>query len=79
MGELEGNPIIEIVKYFIMPEYGRMTIRRPEKFGGDLELGLEDLLNTYSSGDLHPLDLKNAVSDYLIDMLGPVREYMEGV
>ncbi|MDI9618872.1 tyrosine--tRNA ligase [Methanothermobacter sp.] len=79
MGELEGNPIIEIVKYFIMPEYGRMTISRPEKFGGDLELDLDELLNTYSSGDLHPLDLKNAVSEYLIDMLGPVRDYMEGV
>ncbi len=79
MGETEGNPIIEIVKYFIMPEYGMMTIRRPEKFGGDLELELDELLEMYSSSELHPLDLKNAVSDYLVDMLEPVREYMEGV
>lgn len=79
MGEIEGNPVMEIVKYFIVPIYGRVTIKRPAKFGGDLDINLEELNELYLNRELHPLDLKNAVSDYIIEILRPVREYMGGV
>lgn len=75
-GEVEGNPIIEIAEHFIYNEHDSMIIKRPEKFGGNLELRYEELLETYSNGDLHPLDLKKTVTDYLIQALEPVREYL---
>ncbi|MGZ7068845.1 MAG: tyrosine--tRNA ligase, partial [Methanobacterium sp.] len=76
-GEIEGNPIIEIAKYFIYDKQDIMLIERPPKFGGNLELNYEELLKMYSLGDLHPLDLKNAVTANIIRTLKPVREYLK--
>lgn len=76
-GEIEGNPVLEIAKHFIYNEENIMLIERPPKFGGNLELTYEELLIMYGQGELHPLDLKNAVTDYIIRILKPVREYLE--
>lgn len=76
-GEIEGNPVIEIARYFIFDVTEKMTIERSAKFGGNLELSYDELLKSYENGDLHPLDLKNAVSTNLIEILKPIREYME--
>ena len=75
-GEIEGNPMIEIAEYFVYPNQDTLLIKRPEKFGGDIELTKEELLDKFSSGDLHPMDLKNGIKDFLIEYLAPVREYM---
>lgn len=75
-GEVEGNPILEMAKHFIFTQEHHMIIKRPEKFGGNLELTYDELIEAYSQEKLHPLDLKNTVTDYLIDILKPVREYM---
>ena len=75
-GEIEGNPMIEIAEYFVYPNQETLLIKRPEKFGGDIELTKEELLDKFSSGDLHPMDLKNGIKDFLIEYLAPVREYM---
>jgi tyrosyl-tRNA synthetase len=75
-GEVEGNPIIEIAQHFIFTQQEHILIKRPEKFGGNLELGYIELLEMYKEGNLHPLDLKNAVTEYMIEFLRPVREYM---
>jgi len=77
MKEIRGNPLIEMAEYLILPRYGSMRIKRPEKFGGDIEVDREGLLEAYLKGDLHPLDLKNAVSEYLIKIFEPVRVYFE--
>ena len=47
------------------------------EFGGDIELTHEQLINDFSNGDLHPMDLKNGIKDFLIEHFAPVREYME--
>lgn len=73
MKEIKGNPIIEMAEYLILPRYGNMLIKRPRKFGGDLEVDREELIRAYSTGKLHPLDLKNAVSEYLIEIFEPAR------
>ncbi len=76
-GEVEGNPIVEIAKHFIYDNKKTMLIERPPKFGGNLELTYNELLDAYKDGKLHPLDLKNAVTNNLIEILKPVREYLE--
>lgn len=76
-GEVEGNPILEIAHHFIFSERDTLLIQRPEKFGGNLELTQEELIQKYVKGDLHPLDLKNGVADCLVDILEPVRDYLK--
>ncbi|MDD3985360.1 MAG: tyrosine--tRNA ligase [Methanobacterium sp.] len=76
-GVVDGNPIIEIAEHFIFSEDKTLLIERPDKFGGNLEISYNELLEMYSNEELHPLDLKNSVSKRLIEILEPVREYLE--
>ena len=76
LGQVEGNPVLEMAEHFIFTRYDSIIIERSSKFGGDLELEQEQLLDLYGKNDLHPLDLKNAVSKYLIKIFEPVREYL---
>ncbi|MDR3074960.1 MAG: tyrosine--tRNA ligase [Candidatus Methanoplasma sp.] len=72
------NPVLMLCKYVIFPRLGRMNISRPEKFGGDLSFSdYGELTESYFSGALFPLDLKNGTSDSLIEILGPVRDYFK--
>nr|ALP32194.1 aminoacyl tRNA synthetase [synthetic construct] len=71
-GVVEGNPIMEIAKYFL--EYP-LTIKRPEKFGGDLTVNsYEELESLFKNKELHPMRLKNAVAEELIKILEPIRK-----
>ena len=77
IGEVENNPVMEIAHYYIFVDNEKIEIKRPEKFGGDLSLTEVELHNIYSEEKLHPTDLKNAVTTYLIEKLEPVRKYMQ--
>ena len=74
--EKEGNPIYQICKFHVFPGLGKLEIKRPEKYGGDL------VFNSFEEFDeqfekIHPQDLKNGVADAIVKMLAPVREYFE--
>jgi tyrosyl-tRNA synthetase len=74
-----GNPILNYVDLLILddPE-ARIEIERSPKFGGTLEIdGYKELVNVYSSGKLHPLDLKKFVAEKLEERIKPVREHFE--
>jgi len=77
--DAKGNPVLQIVKHIIFPYYtDKFVVPRDEKWGGDLVFNsYEDLEKTYLNGELHPMDLKNAVAEELIRILKPVREYVE--
>ncbi|MCX9013696.1 MAG: tyrosine--tRNA ligase [Candidatus Methanoperedens sp.] len=65
------------VKYHIMPRFPGITIQRPEKFGGDLHYdSYEALESAFASKALHPMDLKAGASDYMNQILEPVRKLM---
>ncbi|KAL1413623.1 hypothetical protein Q8F55_001398 [Vanrija albida] len=54
------------------------SIKRPEKFGGDLHFPSYAALEaSYAKGEFHPQDLKNAVADALVKLLGPIRAAFE--
>ena len=76
---IEENPLIEYSKYLIFRgEEKTIEIKRPEKFGGNLEIqNYQELENIYKQGKLHPMDLKKMVAEQLIEMLKPAREYFE--
>ncbi|MEM5830659.1 MAG: tyrosine--tRNA ligase [Candidatus Aenigmatarchaeota archaeon] len=76
--QIEMNPILEICKYIIFRNFDRMIIKREEKYGGNIEiLSYEELEKLYIDGKIHPLDLKNAVIEYLNIILEPIRNYFE--
>jgi|TARA_B100001079_G_C16293565_1_gene462111 tyrosyl-tRNA synthetase len=78
-GETEFNPILNWVKYLIFrDENSKLEIERPEKFGGDVTYNsYEELENDFAEKKLHPRDLKNSVSEKLIQILEPAREHFE--
>jgi tyrosyl-tRNA synthetase len=74
----ENNPILEIFKYIIFRKFESVTIKREEKYGGNLEIqNYEELEKLYVEGKIHPLDLKNACIEYLNIILEPIRKYFE--
>ena len=76
--QVENNPVLDLCRLLIFPA-GRLKISRPEKYGGDLDLGsFEELTGLYSAEKLHPADLKTGVAQALAEMLAPVRSFFEG-
>ncbi len=74
--EVEGNPIVEIVRYVVFPWEGRFEVPRPPKFGGPLAFEtVESFLEAWTAGGLHPQDLKAAVVDVLDRRVEPARQY----
>jgi len=75
---INENPLMEYVKYIIFEKFDTLKIERPTKFGGDLELNSYDkLAKVFEKGDLHPMDLKPAVADYINKLVEPVRKHFE--
>ncbi len=73
----EGNPLIEYAENLILRDRP-LKVERPQKFGGDAEFATPaELRKAYTAGELHPMDLKNAVGRELAGMLKPVRDYFE--
>jgi tyrosyl-tRNA synthetase len=75
--QVEGNPITEVARLILFRDSKKsLKIKRAAKYGGALEIqSYSELEKTYLDGKLHPLDLKQAVGDALIDVLKPVRDY----
>jgi tyrosyl-tRNA synthetase len=75
--EIPENPILQIFQYHIFPRLPKITIKRPEKFGGDRTFSSYiDLESSYGRGEVHPLDLKKSCGESLVEILAPVREYI---
>ncbi|MBL8015078.1 MAG: tyrosine--tRNA ligase [Candidatus Doudnabacteria bacterium] len=73
--ETKFNPILDWTQHLLFPIIGEVVIEREERFGGNVTFkSYPELEAAYASGDLFPLDLKNAVAKHLIDILAPARE-----
>lgn len=75
-GQAEDNPVLEYFKYIVFERFEKITINRPEKYGGDLEFSsYKDLERSFVEKKVHPQDLKNSCSKYINELLDPVREH----
>ena len=73
--EIKDNPILQISKLIIFPILEKMKISRPEKFGGNKTYeSYSELEKDFSSGNLHPMDLKNSISESLEKIISPIRK-----
>ena len=80
---VEDNGVLAFLKYVIMvhkkDNHEEIKIKRTEKFGGDISYGsYEKLEKDYLNKKLHPMDLKNAVSEEVNKLLEPIRQKMKG-
>ena len=76
--DITNNPLLDYSKYIIFKAFREMVVERPAKFGGPVTFAsYQELENAFRAGRLHPLDLKNAVADYLDRLIKPVREHFE--
>jgi tyrosyl-tRNA synthetase len=74
-GTVDGNPIIDLVKHYVFPYFGKLKIERDSKFGGDVEYeSLDSLLHDFKEMKLHPMDLKRAVAKYLNELIDDARK-----
>ena len=75
---VDENPILEYCKYIIFERFDKLKIERPSKFGGDIEIeSYHSLKNKYQGGEIHPLDLKNAVAIHIDKLISPVRAHFD--
>jgi len=75
--QIKDNPILQVCKYIIFHRINKLEIKRDKKFGGNIIYNsYESLEKDFASGKLHPMDLKNAVAESLIEILEPVRKFM---
>ncbi len=74
--QTEGNPVVEIARFIVLPWEGRLEIPRAAEHGGPVAFGSEvEFLKSWESGALHPKDLKSAIAAALDRRIEPVREY----
>ena len=73
---LEGNALLEYSRYIIFRKRESLRVERPEKYGGNVEFSSAgELEKAYSSGALHPADLKRGVGEALNEIISPIREH----
>ncbi|MCK4933385.1 tyrosine--tRNA ligase [Candidatus Bathyarchaeota archaeon] len=71
-----NNPILETARLAVLTNTNELTITRPPKYGGtETFTNYPKLEKSYREGTIHPLDLKNAIADTLIQILEPVRNH----
>ena len=74
--EIDFNPIIDWTEKLIFPIKNKLEIKRSEKFGENVSYdSCDKLKQDFLKGKLHPSDLKNAVSESLIEILKPARDH----
>jgi tyrosyl-tRNA synthetase len=78
-GILEGNPVLELVRYIIFHEFSEFVVERPPKWGGNITYySYADVEKSFLEKKIHPMDLKNATSIYINKIIEPVRKHFKG-
>ena len=75
-----NNGIMAFLEYVIMTikidKREKFVIKRDKKYGGDLKYSTyKEIEEDFVSKELHPLDLKNAVAEEIINLLKPIQKH----
>lgn len=77
-GEVKDNPVLQLCRFVVFSIKEKFKIERVKKFGGSIVLkSYEELETAFAKEEIHPLDLKNALSEELIEIFSRVRKYFE--
>jgi len=74
----KGNPILDYCKSIIFPSFGHLLIdKKPESGGPKDYSSYEELAADYTNEQIHPSELKPAVTKAINDLLQPVRDHFQ--
>ena len=74
-GLTDNNPVLEFARQIVFHEYDSISVDRPEKFGGNITYNsYQELESDFAQKNLHPGDLKNTVGEYMVKIIGPIRD-----
>ncbi len=74
--EVDGNPIVEAVRFLAFPWEGRFAVERADRHGGPVAFDSEAAFTAaWREGALHPQDVKRAVAAVLDRLVAPTRRY----
>ena len=76
-GEIEFNPLMDWAKHLVfINKKSNLEVKRSEKFGGNKTYeSYEELTKDFKDKKLHPMDLKSAMADKLVEILEPARKH----
>ncbi|KAK3006227.1 hypothetical protein RJ639_017186, partial [Escallonia herrerae] len=75
---VEGNPCLEYIKCITLPWFNEFKVERKVENGGSKTFtSFEEIIAEYKCGELHPSDLKPALSKALNVILQPVRDHFK--
>ena len=73
--QVDGNPMVEIARFFVFGADQELAITREAKYGGDVTYDTFDVLaDDFKSGEIHPAALKPAIAETVVTRLQPVRD-----
>ena len=74
--EPEGNPVLDIARMILIPYYfPEFEVKTSSGTRAFYSPG--ELVEAYGRGEIHPLDLKEAVAKHLNEVLEPIRSYLD--
>jgi tyrosyl-tRNA synthetase len=78
-GVVDFNPVLDWTRQLLFGIYDEpLRVRRSERYGGPVTFDTyEELEAAYQQERLHPMDLKGAVTDRLVEVLEPARRHFE--
>ncbi|KAG5547144.1 hypothetical protein RHGRI_012982 [Rhododendron griersonianum] len=75
---VQGNPCLEYIEHIILPWFHEFKVERSADNGGEKTFeSFEELVADYESGNLHPADVKAALSKALNKILQPVHDHFD--
>lgn len=79
LGIVNGNPVLELVRYIIFHQFSEFVVERPSKWGGNLAYyDFHELEMGFIEKKIHPADLKKATAFYINKIVDPIRKHFEG-
>jgi tyrosyl-tRNA synthetase len=76
IGNVSKNPLLEYIKYLLLPRLKEFRITRLPEHGGDrVYLDYAQIETDFLQGRLHPSDLKTAVTRTINQVLEPVQRH----
>jgi tyrosyl-tRNA synthetase len=74
--EVDGNPVVEAVRFIVFPWEGRLVVERAARHGGPVAYDTAAaFLTAWRAGELHPQDVKVAVAASIDRLIAPARTY----
>ena len=76
-GVIDFNPVLDWAKHLIfIKDKAELVVERPAKFGGKVVFSdFGELEGAFASKKLHPMDLKKAVAEAIVDLFEPARKH----